>query len=160
MSDNEDATTPLGYSEMLSVKNSVGDPIPAFDQHPEEGSKRPSSVNRQNARDVLPHQPSGPEPISKSSKLNGEVATRVIQSRSFTGDGERLARCSSGQKVDCSHILYSNLCEVARIDDVAIGGQSNNVADGCGALLCFLARGRIMRVRHINGSRCAIARAQ
>jgi hypothetical protein len=57
MSDNEDATPSLGYSEMLSVKNSVGDPIPEFDQHPEKGSKRPSVVDRQDAGDVLPHQP-------------------------------------------------------------------------------------------------------
>jgi hypothetical protein len=45
ISDNEDATPSLGYSEKLSVQNSVGDPIPAFDQHPEEGSKRPSVVD-------------------------------------------------------------------------------------------------------------------
>jgi hypothetical protein len=57
MSDNEDAPASLGYSEILSVKNSVGDPIPEFDQHPEEGSKRPSVVDRQDAGDVLPHQP-------------------------------------------------------------------------------------------------------
>jgi hypothetical protein len=57
MSDNEDATASLGYSEMLSVENSVGDPIPAFDQHPEEGSKRPSVVDRQDTGDVFPHHP-------------------------------------------------------------------------------------------------------
>jgi hypothetical protein len=45
ISDNEDATPSLGYSEKLSVQNSVGDPIPAFDQHPEEDSKRPSVVD-------------------------------------------------------------------------------------------------------------------
>src|ERR1700677_4617847 len=98
---------------MLSVKTWVCDPIPEFDQHPEEGSKRPSVVDRQDAGDVLPHQPYGPESASKSSKLDSEVATRVIQSRSLTGDGERLARCSSGQKVDCSNILCSNLCEIS-----------------------------------------------
>jgi hypothetical protein len=57
MSDNEDAAPSLGYSEILSVQNSVGDPIPEFDQHPEEGSKRASVVDRQDAGDVLPHQP-------------------------------------------------------------------------------------------------------
>ena len=81
MSDNEDAAPSLGYSEKLSIENSVGDPIPELDQKPEEGSKRPSVVNRQDTGDVLPNQPSGPEPISKSSKLDGEVATRIIQSR-------------------------------------------------------------------------------
>jgi len=57
ISDNEDTPPSLGYSEKLSVKNPVGDPIPELDQDPEEGSKRPSSVNRQDAGDVLPNQP-------------------------------------------------------------------------------------------------------
>jgi hypothetical protein len=60
MSDNEDAAPSLGYSEVLSVKNSVGDPIPELPQDSEKGSKRPSVVNRQDAGHVLPHQPAGP----------------------------------------------------------------------------------------------------
>src|SRR6185437_14467076 len=160
MSDNEDTAAALGYSEKLSVQNPVGDPIPALDQHPEEGSKRPSSVNGQDTGDVLPHQPSGPDSISKSSKLDGEVAARIIQSRSFTGDGERLARCSSGQKVDCSHIVFTYLCEVARVDDVALGGQSNNVANGRSATPGFLPVRGIIRAGHEDGSRGAVARAQ
>ncbi len=43
-SDNEHATAPLWNSKVLSVKNSVGEPIPEFCQHPEEGSKIFSSV--------------------------------------------------------------------------------------------------------------------
>jgi hypothetical protein len=60
MSDKEDATAPLWNSSVLSVKNSVGEPIPDFPQRPEEGSKRPSFINRQDTGDVLPDQPSGP----------------------------------------------------------------------------------------------------
>jgi hypothetical protein len=44
MSDKVDATASLWYSEILSVENAVGEPIPAFWQHPEELSKRPSAV--------------------------------------------------------------------------------------------------------------------
>jgi hypothetical protein len=44
ISDNEDATAPLWYSEVLSVKNPVGEPIPEFRQPPEEGAKVPSSI--------------------------------------------------------------------------------------------------------------------
>lgn len=160
MSDNEDAAASLGYSEMFSVKYSVGDPIPALDQHPEEGSKRPSVVNRQDAGHVLPHQPRGPEPISKSSKLDGEVATRIIQSRSLTGNGERLARCSSGQKVDCSHMLFSYLSEVAGVHDVAIGGQSRDVANGRRATFDFSSVRRILRAGQEHRPRCAVARMQ
>ena len=44
ISDNEDATAPLWNSEELSVKHSVGEPIPEFDQPPENGTKVPSAV--------------------------------------------------------------------------------------------------------------------
>ena len=60
MSDNEDATAALWNSGKLSVKNPVGEPIPAFAQEPEEGSKIPSSVTRQEAGDVLEYHPAGP----------------------------------------------------------------------------------------------------
>ncbi len=159
-SDNEDATPSLGYSKMLSVKYSVGDPIPAVDQHPEEGSKRPSSVDRQNSGDVLPHHPYGPESISKSSKLDGEVATRVIQSCSLPCNGERLARCSSGQKVDCSNILFTYFREVTCIDHVAIDRQRNDVADAYRATLSFFPIRSVMWAGHEHRARCAIARAE
>ena len=42
MSNKEDTTASLGYSEVLSVKNSVGEPIPEFCQGPEDGTKVPS----------------------------------------------------------------------------------------------------------------------
>jgi hypothetical protein len=86
MSDNEDATAPLGYSKVLSVKNSVGDPIPELPQESEKGSKRPSSIDRQHAGDVLPDQPSGPQSASKVSELDCDLATRSIHSCSETGD--------------------------------------------------------------------------
>lgn len=44
MSDNEDAAAALGDSEVLSVKHSVGPPVPEFAQRPEEGTKVSSSV--------------------------------------------------------------------------------------------------------------------
>jgi hypothetical protein len=44
ISDNEDAAAALGNSEVLSVKNSVGEPIPELPQLPEKDSKRPSAV--------------------------------------------------------------------------------------------------------------------
>jgi hypothetical protein len=42
-SDNEHATPALGYSEVLSVQDPVGPPVPEFAQPSEEGAKRPSS---------------------------------------------------------------------------------------------------------------------
>jgi hypothetical protein len=43
ISDNEHATPSLGHSEVLSVKHSVGEPIPEFPQPSKEGTKVPSS---------------------------------------------------------------------------------------------------------------------
>ena len=98
--DNEDSTTALGYSEVLSVQDPVGPPIPELFQRPEEGTKIPSSVRRQDARDIFPDDPAGFELISESKKDEGEVAAWVGESFAKSGDGEGLARCASDQKVD------------------------------------------------------------
>jgi hypothetical protein len=44
ISDNEHTAAPLGNSEVLSIKDSVGPPIPEFGQASEEGAKVPSSI--------------------------------------------------------------------------------------------------------------------
>lgn len=85
-SDNEHTAAALGHSEVLSVQNSVGEPIPEDAQEPEEGTKVPSSVAGQDAGDVLPNQPAGPILCSNGTKGKHEVATWVIQSLSESGD--------------------------------------------------------------------------
>jgi hypothetical protein len=91
ISDNEDATAPLWNSEVLSVKNPVGEPIPEFCQEPEEGTKIPSSVRRQDAGDILPNHPTGPDAANHAKADEGHVAARVIQAETLAGDAERLA---------------------------------------------------------------------
>jgi hypothetical protein len=86
VSDNEHTAASLGHSEVLSVQNSVGEPIPELAQHPEEGAKIPSSVTGQHSGDVLPNQPLGAVALSNGAKGEHEVATRVIQSLSESGD--------------------------------------------------------------------------
>jgi hypothetical protein len=100
MSDNEHAAAALGHSEVLSVKHSVGEPIPEFDQPSENGTKVPSFVRRQDTGDVLPNHPLGPCSLSKPKKLKGEVATIIIQSSSESRNAEGLARGSSDKKVN------------------------------------------------------------
>jgi hypothetical protein len=119
MSDNEDAAPPLGHSEELSVQHSPGATIPELRQRPEDGSKVPSAVRRQNAGDVFPDDPARPQSASKAAKLDGQVATRVLQATSPSGDGERLAGSSSGQNVDCAR-GFIDPCEVATVLDIGI----------------------------------------
>jgi hypothetical protein len=118
MSDNEHTAASLGHSEVLSVQHSVGEPIPEFDQPPEDGTKVPSSVARQNAGDVLPHHPAGPCAVSKPKKLEGQVAAVVSQSSSEARDAEGDAGRSSDQKVNCSIFVAPNCGEVPVKRDV------------------------------------------
>jgi hypothetical protein len=87
-------------SDKLSVKNAVGEPIPELPHCPEEGSKRPSVVNRQEAGHVLKNQPLGPKSASKRQESERQVATLVIHAAALTGDGEGLAGSAPDQKVN------------------------------------------------------------
>ena len=66
MSDNEHARPSLGQVEVLSVKNPVGEPIPELPQPSEEGSKRPSAIDRQDTGHVLPDHPLGAKSVSQA----------------------------------------------------------------------------------------------
>jgi hypothetical protein len=90
----------LWYSKVLSVKHPIGEPIPEFDQRPEEGTKVPPSSRRQDTGDVFPDDPSGLEFVSQAKKGEGEVTPMVGESFAESCDGEGLARGSSDQKVD------------------------------------------------------------
>jgi len=107
MCDNEDTLASLGHgarvavhANVLSVKDPVGPPIPEVFQPPEEGSKRPSSVLRQDTGDVLPHDPARRTCADQSEKLQREATARVGQSLSESSDGEGLAGCASDEEVD------------------------------------------------------------
>jgi hypothetical protein len=86
ISDNEHTAASLGNSKVLSVKNSVGEPIPEFDQPSENGTKVPSFSRRQDAGDVLPNQPFGAQALSQLKILKRQVATPVSQSASEASD--------------------------------------------------------------------------
>jgi hypothetical protein len=115
ISDNEHATPALGNSEELSVKNAVGEPIPEFPQEPEEGSKCPSVVGGQDAGDVLPYQPAGPNSASKFNELDRELTTLSVHARSESSDAEVLARCSADKKVNWSNVVCSDLGKVPEV---------------------------------------------
>src|SRR5581483_3983311 len=100
--------------------HSVGEPVPEFDHAPENGSKVPSAVRRHDAGDVLPNQPSGPQAVSQPKIFEGQAAAVVAQSASETRDAERLARCSSDQKVDWVVLARLDRREVAMQRDLRV----------------------------------------
>jgi hypothetical protein len=120
MSDKEDATASLGHSKVLSVQNSVGEPIPEFPKRPEDGTKRPSSVDGQDTGDVFPHDPLRAKKSDQSAELQREIAAIIVESASQTGDGEGLAGGSSDKDVDGNRpswvrLVSEDLREVAMI---------------------------------------------
>jgi hypothetical protein len=86
MSDNEHATAPLGNSEVLSVKDTIGELIPEFPHRSEKGSKVISSVARQDARDIFPNEPTGPQSLSKLNISECQPRTLSSHSRSLSCD--------------------------------------------------------------------------
>jgi hypothetical protein len=95
-----DGTSVAVHSYVLSVQDPVGPPIPEVFQPPEEGSKRPSSVLRQDTGDVFPHDPARLRCADQSEKLQREATARVGQSLPESSDREGLAGSPSDEEVD------------------------------------------------------------
>jgi hypothetical protein len=86
-SDNEhtppslwDGTRVRFHSDVLSVHDSVREPVPELDQRPEEGSKVPSAVRRQDAGHVFPDDVARPDSINQAQIREGEIASRIGKS--------------------------------------------------------------------------------
>jgi hypothetical protein len=125
ISDNEHTTSSLGdgarvavHSDILSVEHSVGETIPALCQPAEDGAESPSSVQRQDAGDVLPSDPTGAKAASKAAKLERQVATVVIEPTTESRDAERLARGSTDEKIDSCILSLSDRGEIAMARDL------------------------------------------
>ena len=99
-SDNEDSTTVVGASEKSSVNRPIGPLIPEFFQPPEEGSKRPSSVRRQDTGDVLPQNNSRIRETNQSEEVKSQYATMIRESGSQSLDGEGLAGRPPDEQID------------------------------------------------------------
>jgi hypothetical protein len=113
ISDNEHTLASLGQSEILSVKDSVGPPIPALCQASDKGTKVPSACRRQDTGDVLPKNPAGPKSFSQPKKFEGQVAAGIGHASPQPGDGEGLARRASDKNVNPSVLSRFNRREVA-----------------------------------------------
>jgi hypothetical protein len=103
-SDNEHTAASLGHSEVLSVKHTVGPPIPEFSQRPKDGSHVPSSCARQKARDVLDENPSGSALISDTHELVEESGPFASQPSTASSHTEVLAGESSANKVNSLNV--------------------------------------------------------
>jgi hypothetical protein len=120
MSDNEDATAALWNSAVLSVKDSVGPPIPEFPQPSKEGTKVPSFARWQYAGDVLPYQPTGPIAVSQGKIREGEVAAGVGESFSQSGNTETLAGSAANKEVEFKVWPFMEFRHIAQVWNVRV----------------------------------------
>jgi hypothetical protein len=137
VADNEHTAAALGDSKPLSVKNSVGEPIPELAQRPEEGSKIPPFAATEDARHVFPYDPLGLHDSSKLDESEGQVATRVSQSSSKPCDGEGLARGASDQKVNWAVAIKHLLRDLGHVAHIR---EPEAVLDNGGRERLYLAR--------------------
>jgi len=79
VSDNEHTTASLGHSEVLSVKDSVCEPIPEFSHRPEEGTKVPSTIATEDTRHVFPYEPSGLKVVKNAAIDEGEIPSGIFK---------------------------------------------------------------------------------
>jgi hypothetical protein len=79
VSDNEHTAASLGHSEVLSVKHSVGEPIPEFSQRPKEGTKVPSTIATEDTRHVFPNAPLGSKVVKNAAIDEGEIASGIFK---------------------------------------------------------------------------------
>jgi hypothetical protein len=88
VSDNKHATASLCHTGILSVKDTPPTRIPAFFHLIEEGSEVVPPSARKKAGYVFEDKPSGFKLVTNSKGDKCEVATRVIQSETLSGDAE------------------------------------------------------------------------
>jgi hypothetical protein len=99
MSDKEHALAPLRNPEELCVRACPCARIPALIHRPEEGTKVPSRIRRQQSRDVFKHEPCRAYSSNNSKGDEGQDAARVIHSSSFSRNAEGLAGASENKDI-------------------------------------------------------------
>jgi hypothetical protein len=78
-------------SDVLSVQDSVGPPIPELPQGVEEGSEGAPSVHRQETRHVFINDPLGSQSVNQAEIGEGEVSAWIGKSSPEAGKAECLA---------------------------------------------------------------------
>jgi hypothetical protein len=100
MSDNEHAPAALRDSEMTSVQNRVGEPIPAFPHGPEEGSESAAPIGGKHTGDILPNEPARPNRLKNSYIFESELPSIASKAGAKSGNGEVLAGASADKNVN------------------------------------------------------------
>lgn len=111
MSDNEE-TRPCLRKEIFSVNDLPLSIIPDFIQRPEDGTKRPSAIVREESGDVLKKQIPWPLFLCNPSDLKYPLASAVLKSEPLSSNAESLARESRGKQVKIREFFGADFCRI------------------------------------------------
>ena len=143
MSDKEDSTASLGYSEMLSAKDAPSERVASFVLCNEKPTISPFSVRRlnwgivasksshetakgvsagrENTGDLLPHNPLWLDGVDCSHVFKGEVSPRVFKALAQSRNAEGLARGASANKSHTSIVFTPvYLGDVSQVGDFRV----------------------------------------
>ena len=132
ISDNIDPAAALGDAEMPRVQHSPGAVIPAFGHVPEDGGEIFPPAAAEHAEHVFPDEPARAFSLSNSDKVEGQVATRVIQPESVSRNGKRLAWRPPDEEVDACALeewLLIYFRHVSEVGYVRVALRQNGVGE-------------------------------
>jgi hypothetical protein len=115
---HEHSASPLGHTEVLRIKSSPRDQIPALGQRVEDDSEIPAAVAGVEPFDVFQENCSGAKSVCDSHGFPEEPASLSCKPCSLAGDAEVLAGETSAEEVNVPVLL--TLCDVP---DVLVDGD-------------------------------------
>jgi hypothetical protein len=130
--DAEDEHSPsaLRHSEVASVENPVGPPIPEFPQRTEERPKISAGIRGEEARNVLEEDGGRSVALHKSKEREGEAGPLAGEAAALPGDGEILTGEASGPEVG---FPPTRTVGAHGIDASPVPTLSGGESVGCGA---------------------------
>ena len=97
--ENEHPSSSLGHSEVLSVENPVGPPVPEFPQATEERPKVAAGIAGEESRNVLEEDGGRSVSLHKVEEGEGEAGPGAGESSPLSCDAEILAGEAAGPEV-------------------------------------------------------------
>jgi hypothetical protein len=100
MSDNVDTAASLGHSEILAIKHSPRQAIPAFGKRFEDDPHVLTLLRRQETKNILDKEPSGFEKCDHTGELEEESTAFPCESSPLASDREILAGEAAADEIN------------------------------------------------------------
>ena len=113
--ENEHPSSALGHSEVLSVKNPVGPPVPEFPQATEERPKVAAGIAGEESRNVLEEDGGRSVSLHKVEDRERESRSGAGETAPSSGDAEVLAGETAGPEAGISPSSTAGVFAVTKL---------------------------------------------